>query len=282
MVVVGALFGCSSSGEINSSTGAGNTGGGDSGLPCDVAALLSAHCTSCHTSPTVGGAPMPLLTYADLAAPSQADPSQSNAQRSLARMKSAAAPMPPAPASPVTAIAFAAFETWVAGGLPKGTCGGADAGTPDPTFQGDPICSSNTFFEAPSDEDDLEDLGELMYPGRACITCHEQHDENKFKLGGTVFALGKVLDDCLPAPGAPDLTAAQVIIHDANGAHQLSVNEVGNFRSHKDDDIVFPYTAEVVYQGKSRAMSTMQSDGDCNKCHSATGSSGAPGRIALP
>ena len=34
--------------------------------------------------------------------------------------------------------------------------------------------------------------------------------------------------------------------------------------------------------GKERAMLTSQTTGDCNTCHAVTGTSGAPGRIALP
>jgi hypothetical protein len=44
------------------------SGGGEqgAGLPCEIQALLATHCQSCHGSPPA--APMPLLTYEDLAA----------------------------------------------------------------------------------------------------------------------------------------------------------------------------------------------------------------------
>jgi hypothetical protein len=43
-----------------------------------------------------------------------------------------------------------------------------------------------------------------------------------------------------------------------------------------------PYTVEVRYQGRVRAMTTPQSTGDCNSCHTEQGAKGAPGRIMLP
>ncbi|MFT3775224.1 MAG: hypothetical protein QM820_58495 [Minicystis sp.] len=34
-------------------------------IPCDVFAVIHAHCHQCHTDPVMGGAPFPLNTYAD-------------------------------------------------------------------------------------------------------------------------------------------------------------------------------------------------------------------------
>lgn len=164
-------------------------------------------------------------------------------------------------------------------------CGGVDdlvivqpeAGPPpDPTFEGAPTCPGNAFFTGDAT------YGSAMFPGEPCLACHEAQGGVLFAMGGTVFATGKVLDDCLPLPDV-DLTQAQVVIHDANGDHPLPVLDSGNFRTHAAvDDVAFPYTASVVYQGRKRSMTTAQTDGDCNGCHTASGKSGAPGRIALP
>jgi mono/diheme cytochrome c family protein len=54
----------------------------------------------------------------------------------------------------------------------------------------------------------------------------------------------------------------------------------GNF--YLEAPIATPYRARVLYNGNARAMATPQTNGDCNSCHGATGSMGAPGRIVLP
>ena len=107
--------------------GTGGSGGSGStttdvatGLPCDVAATLQTYCVSCHGSSPKYGAPMPLVTYADLSATSPKGGSY--AERSLARMKDAAAPMPPGGGVPAGEVS--GFEAWVTAGIPMGTCGG--------------------------------------------------------------------------------------------------------------------------------------------------------------
>ena len=46
--------------------------------------------------------------------------------------------------------------------------------------------------------------------------------------------------------------------------------------------IQLPYTARVVANGKVSAMTTPQTNGDCNSCHTQRGDNVAPGRILLP
>src|SRR4051794_34546729 len=67
-------------------------GGTHDGLPCDVANLLQTRCDTCHSSTPIGGAPMPLVTLADLQKPSLSDSTQTNTQLSLARMQSSSSP----------------------------------------------------------------------------------------------------------------------------------------------------------------------------------------------
>jgi mono/diheme cytochrome c family protein len=280
----GGTGGGSTGSNTGGSTGTG-TIGGDSGLPCDVSAILSAHCISCHGSTPTAGAIGTMLTYDELAAPSQEVPGMSVAALGLQRMQAAASPMPPKPIPAVSAAEIASWAAWVNGGLPKGTCGGVDAGPPDTTFDGPSTCTSGQFFSGGSDG-----TGSSMYPGRACNACHAQSggEAPMFAAAGTVFDLGHVPNNCLPtAAQSADLTQAQVVIHDANGVdHTLTVNSNGNFRS--KGSIPYPYTAKVVYMGKERAMATPQSDGDCNGCHTDKGTSTiqggppAPGRVALP
>ena len=275
---VGAGGSVTGTGGGSTSTGTGTTTiGTDSGLPCDVAAMLSTYCIACHAIPPIPPAPMSLLTYADLAAPAYTDPSVSTAQMAVTRMQDAAKPMPPAGLPAVPAADLASFQAWVAAGLPKGTCGGIDAGPPDTTFTGPSVCASGILLPKITD-----DGSSSMDPGMACITCHRQGEGPQFAVGGTVFATGHVPDLCKPTgTEAADLALAQVVITDAAGTdHTLSVDSVGNFQSH--GSIPFPYHAKVAYMGKERPMLQAQSNGDCNACHTDAGANSAPGRIALP
>ena len=72
----------------------GSVGGSASdGLPCDVDSLLARQCRSCHGTKPIGGAPMSLVSYDDLAAASPSDASKTNAESSLEMMQ--AGTMPP-------------------------------------------------------------------------------------------------------------------------------------------------------------------------------------------
>lgn len=306
-VAMGMLLGCvgpngvnstggGASGQGGSGAGAGTGGstgtgtttiGGDSGLPCDVATLLSAHCTSCHGSPPTSSAPMSLLTYAEMTAPSKGDPTKSNAQLSVDRMKSATAPMPPGIHLPATDIAV--LESWIAAGTPMGACGMVDAGPPDTTFDGPSTCVGNV--QSPICQE-----SKTMNPGMPCIDCHSNpykysppcsagsDNGPPFDIAGTVFKLGHVPDNCHPSTAvAADLTQAHVIITDANGVeHSYTVNSAGNFHSPEGINVAFPYSARVEWNGKVRAMSAKQTNGDCNVCHTDMGAQMAPGRVALP
>ncbi|HVY47171.1 MAG TPA: hypothetical protein VHB21_14890 [Minicystis sp.] len=247
-------------------------GGGASGLPCDVASVLESHCLSCHGDPPSGGAPEPLNSYAALTAPSTVDPSQTYAERAVVRMQDTAAPMPPAPASPVTAADIATFQSWIDAGMPQGSCG--NAGGNDP-LNAKPGCVTGRNWYG--------EEGGGMDPGRACIACHAQGGGDEggpiFAFAGTVYSRGHESDDCI---AAPEVQNAEVDIIDANGnvALRLYPNSSGNFYS--PYQVKLPYTAKVVYQGRERAMMTPQNTGDCNTCHTQSGSQNAPGRITLP
>ena len=66
-------------GGVGGASGGGVGGAGGStttvanGIPCDVATLLQNRCVGCHSNPPINGAPMPLVTYANLTAPSIAE-----------------------------------------------------------------------------------------------------------------------------------------------------------------------------------------------------------------
>ena len=247
------------------------------GLPCDVSALLAQHCQSCHRTPPAGGAPMPLLTYADLVAPAKSDPSKHMYDVVLSRMKDSARPMPPGGMLPAADIAL--IEQWQAAGAPAGSCGASDAG-PD-AIPAEAVCSSGDYWG------EADDGSPRMNPGRACISCHSSSggdDAPNLWVGGTVYPTFREPDMCLGADGTSTHAGASVEIEDAMGVVvSLSVNASGNFLLPRNSaTLTFPIRARVLYNGKVRQMGTPQYSGDCNSCHTETGANGAPGRIALP
>lgn len=238
----------------------------DAALPCDVAALLSESCGSCHGSPLAGGAPNELLTAADLAAPSKLDPSKTVADDALARMKSASQPMPPS--GLLASDRVAVLANWISDGMPPGSCDTPASKTPTDTPT---VCSSNKHWTR-------GDHGSTsMHPGGTCIDCHSSSDDGPlYRIAGTVYPTAHEPDDCNGASG--DIT---VVITDGNGkTYSLPVNSAGNFFS--ASKITLPYTAKVVSGGQERAMSTAQRNGDCNSCHTEQGTESAPGRIMAP
>jgi hypothetical protein len=65
------------------------------GVPCPVSQALAANCQKCHSATPMFGAPMPLVTYADLQKPSVSDPSLNVAQAAQKRIEDKVSPMPP-------------------------------------------------------------------------------------------------------------------------------------------------------------------------------------------
>ena len=247
--------------------GSGGTGGGTvaTNLPCDVDAILVANCQSCHGTTPSGGAPMSLVTYADLAAPAKTDPSQTTAQMCLTRVNSTAAPMPPTPPS-LSAADIATLQAWVTGGMPMGNC---SAGV-DPLGAA-PQCTSGQTWNGGNEG------SSRMNPGQACINCHASRggEAPRFSIAGTVYPSGHEPDLCYGT------SAAQIVITDAAGKTlTLTPNSAGNFSS--STSVALPYHAKVVANGAERAMSAAQTSGDCNSCHTQFGANSAPGRITLP
>ena len=248
------------------------------GLPCDVAELLTESCAECHGARRSGGAPNQLLTYEDLAAPSEADPEMTVAEVSLARMKSTKRPMPPT--GKLGSDRVAIFESWIESGMPRGTCGedpaekksgvssDKDAGgkeAPDASS----VCTSNSTAPAGSPP------SALMKPGKACIKCHSAAGAPAFEIAGTVYPSLHEPNDCNGVSGV------KVLIIDAAGNMiQLPTNAAGNFM--RVSSFPRPYRAMVVKGNNVREMKTPQYDGDCNGCHSEWGESGAPGRVMAP
>ena len=263
----------SENGNANPDGGTSSDAGVAGDLPCDVAGVLSKHCTACHGSPPTSGAPMSLSSRSALLAAAPTQPAKTSGQLSVERMASTASPMPPLPASAVPAQDQAVVAQWVQAGMPAGTCGaGSDGGTVDPIFGGPPTCTSGNYYQGGE--------GSQMNPGLACIACHSRGEGPTFAVAGTVYPTGHEYDDC----NAPAAAGAVVEITDNAGVtRSITANSVGNFSSSFGTGWPqFPIRARVLFQGRVRAMSGSVPSGDCNGCHTLAGDQGAPGRIALP
>jgi hypothetical protein len=264
-----------------SGSGGGTASGDFAGLNCEVADLMAAKCTSCHGRPLTGGAPFPLLSRADLIAPSPSYPGKTIAERSLVRMQATVGPMPPAPAPLATAIEISAFNTWLTAGTPEQTCGMVpDAGMGNPDAGPAPTtCSSGIKWLLG------DNVGSVhMNPGRPCRQCHVTREPFRaYFFMGTVYPSTHEQDRCNANPPA----GLVVDIIDANGniAQTLTVRyPSGNFYSSSvNTSIALPYKARVRdSQGRTLTMNTPQMNGDCNTCHTEQGTNGAAGRIVWP
>jgi len=107
-------------GNPSNPTGTGTVAGN---IPCDVAAIASQYCTSCHGSPPTQGAPDSLTTLAGWHAASVSQPSKSVGQLAVERMANHSAPMPPLPSAGVPAAGQSTISAWVSAGMPAGQCG---------------------------------------------------------------------------------------------------------------------------------------------------------------
>lgn len=250
--------------------GAAGTGA-NTGLPCDVQAILEDRCITCHS----GTYPPPLLTYDNLVAPAPSDPKKSLAAEALERMKSVTAPMPPPPAAAPDATEIATFEAWVTAGAPRGAACTTlpDGGAPPPAaspYATPTVCWSGKTSTAGE--------GSSMKPGMACNACHQKEGGPNLRIGGTVYKTAHEPDNCVGAAPPPQLT---VIITDAKGRKiSLPVNSAGNFSTRSK--LSAPYRAVITDGTKTRAMAGSVTTGDCNSCHTEQGANGAPGRVMAP
>jgi hypothetical protein len=245
------------------------------GLPCDVAALLRARCQSCHSASPVSGTNLSLRGYADLASFSKVVPTVTVAARALHRMKDSLTPMPPTPVGPATLAEVAVLQGWMDAGLPRAKCD--DDPNPSTNPYDAPItCTSGSYW--PGNHTGAP----WMMPGAACITCHRQYLNFAplFTVAGTVFPTAHEPDKCY---GVPVETGAKVVITDANGQERppILVTSRGNFGV-VWEGLALPYRAKVVVGDQERVMLTPQTSGDCNACHTQTGTQGALGRIIVP
>ncbi len=240
-----------------------------SGLPCDVAAVFTTYCASCHGATPAGGASDSLVTRDQLLGDSSLRPGTNLLSLAIARMRDGS--MPPAPAAHVPPAEIDLVDAWSTAGHPEGSCSLA----PDP-FAAPDGCASGTRWTGGNHE------SPLMRPGGACISCHTSMREGPaLTIAGTVYGSGHEVDDC---NGAASSATSPVVVEvtDATGrVYALTPNAAGNFMQ-VGGGVTLPVTARVLFEGRERRMITAATSGDCNGCHTLRGASGAPGRILVP
>lgn len=246
--------------------------GGIAGLPCNVATFVASNCTSCHR-PGGGTSGINLLSRDDFLAPSPTHAGQTVGQRSVTRLNDTVSPMPPVGSPRPSSTDVADFTTWVNTGMPAGTCGTVDppdAG-PAPT-----TCTSTSYWTGGNSE------SPNMNPGLACLSCHQQRAPDKaYAFSGTVFPSLHEKNLCNARP--PSGTRVEIIDRNGNVAVTMTVSTTsGNFHSSLFPSVALPYTARVVTPTGTATMTTAQTNGDCNTCHTEQGTNGASGRIAWP
>jgi hypothetical protein len=106
---------CGSDNGAATSGGSGAAGPGGE-LPCDVSDMLALRCQQCHAAEPKFGAPMPLVSRADLQA-TALDGGTMVATLAVARMQDDAR-MPPPPNAPASSAETALLQQWIDAGMP--------------------------------------------------------------------------------------------------------------------------------------------------------------------
>ena len=186
---------------VDGGVGGSSDAGVSGDLPCDVAHLLGAYCTGCHGSPPTNSAPVVLNSLHALHAASPDFPSQSEGERASFRMSpaSSAKPMPPSPYVAVPTAERDAFASWIAAGMPAGSCTA-------PTDAGLPPIGDGGVDAGPIDAGVATDLpcGVARTLATYCTACHGSPPAN-----GAPFSLNSLATLRARSPTYPGQTQAQ-------------------------------------------------------------------------
>lgn len=290
----GSIGSTGTGGSIDSTASGGSVGSTGTGgsastttvasdLPCDVVTLLANKCASCHGPHPAGGAPMSLTNYAQMKAPAISDPTKTMAVVAVARMMNTTTPMPPVAYPQATSAEISAVQSWISAGYATTGCStavmttnGPDAGMPPP----DPFSVAATCTSGKSWTGGTDGSGS-MQPGVACINCHNSSggEAPRFTIAGTLYPTAHEPNQCNGVNGSP--AGAKVVITDAKqNVVTLTPNSAGNF--YYTGTIATPFHAKVTDMNGERDMVAGQTSGDCNACHTQSGTMSAPGRIILP
>jgi mono/diheme cytochrome c family protein len=116
--------GAAGAGSIVGAAGAPVTPGdvqnpsGNEVLPCNVSKVFAGQCQSCHGAAPIGGAPMPLVTWADLHKAAKTQPTMKVYQVVQTRIHDTMRPMPPL--TQLKADEMTGLDTWLKAGAPAG------------------------------------------------------------------------------------------------------------------------------------------------------------------
>lgn len=309
----GALASCDGpaegEGEGEGDVGGEGEGEGDTSSAC---AVLSTRCASCH----YGGAidvdlrPDAQRDLVGAASPGYAgetlvvagDPEASFLYQKMAGSQgsSRGGIMPPAGA--VSTSELALVRAWIADGAPDDCAGVPPPPPPPPLEPGGDIsdhignasvvagftdrvpsgvtgtCSTDQYWQFGDAE------SSRMHPGRACLACHQAEGEGPRR--GFLGTVVQAVDDSNDCRGVGDVRVD--ILDDGDGSvlATTTTNNAGNFIIESStlctQTSCPPYRVRLTLDGRTRDMLTPQTSGDCNTCHSAAGTDGAPGRIVAP
>lgn len=90
---------------------------------CDVQEVIENNCQLCHGTQRKYGAPMTLVSYRDLVAPSISDPSKKVFELVAARIHDTKRPMPPGGRTPLSEREAAVLDRWIGAGAPPDHAG---------------------------------------------------------------------------------------------------------------------------------------------------------------
>ncbi len=119
-IFAASLLGAACGNDVETPSGAGGAGGtgAQDELPCALSEMLAARCQQCHAAEPQFGAPMPLVTRADLMA-TAVDGVRSVAEAAVARMSAETGRMPQPPQAAATAAEIALVADWIEAGHPS-------------------------------------------------------------------------------------------------------------------------------------------------------------------
>jgi mono/diheme cytochrome c family protein len=237
----------------------------------DIQPLMARFCTSCHDSARSGAARQAAPVGIDYDIYSLAS---ANAARASQVLQTGYMP----PGGRIPNVDLGLFLEWIETG--KRECGDVTseevvADVPDvpaidvPTA---PTCTSGVRWTQADGE------GFQMSPGGNCIGCHAMEDEGPTYLSaGTVMGAYHDETDCNGVQGV------LVVIEGADTVIRTkTTNAAGNFWFETGEDIALPFKAHLSAAGRTRRMTTPQTDPNCANCHTVAGANGAPGRVVSP
>lgn len=147
---------------------AANAAAGSGSLPCEVSQLMQTHCAECHGAMPKNGAPMPLVSHADLTAPARSNPMRKVYELVAERIEDRARPMPPDPTKRMPDAAIAQFKGWsAAGALAGAACTPGQTAAASGGAAGGPAATEGTAATSGEKAADIEECFELRAHGQA-------------------------------------------------------------------------------------------------------------------